>query len=90
MLALGGFLVILLVMQIVGAVQSFRAKGAMLVMAVGGLTIVGEVWGMAVAGFGVMNIPGLLAGALAIAAGLQIKKMADAPAAAAPPAGAAA
>ena len=84
MLALGAFLAILAILQIVGAVQSFRAKGAMLVMVVGGLTILGEIWGIAVAGFGIMNLPGLLAGVLAILAGLAIKKAVEAPVGAAP------
>ncbi len=91
MLALGGFLFVVLVMQIVGAVQAFRSKAAMLVMVVGGLSILAEVWGAVVAGFGIGNIIGLLAGILAIVAGLGIKKAVEeggaAPAAAPPAAG---
>lgn len=88
LMALGGFLAILAIMQIVGAVQAFRTKAAMLVMVVGGLTIVGEIWGAVVSSFGIMNILGFVAGILAILAGLGIKKAAEggAPAPAAPPA----
>ena len=74
MMALGGFLAILAIMQIVGAVQAFRTKAAMLVMVVGGLSIVGEIWGAVVSSFGIMNILGFAAGILAILAGLSIKK----------------
>lgn len=77
LMALGGFLGILAVLQIVGAVQAFRAKAAMLVMVVGGLSILGEIWGAIVSSFGIMNILGLAAGILAILAGLGIKKAAE-------------
>lgn len=87
LMALGGFLAILAIMQIVGAVQAFRTKSAMLVMVVGGLSIVGEIWGAVVSSFGIMNILGFAAGILAILAGLGIKKAAEGGAApAAPPA----
>lgn len=91
MMAYGGFLVILAIMQIVGAVQAFRTKAAMLVMVVGGLSIVGEIWGAIASSFGLTQILGFAAGILAILAGLSIKKVAEgggaAPAAPPPAAG---
>src|SRR5688572_7438444 len=48
------------VLQMVAAVQLFRAKGKGLVLAVGGLTLAAEVGGILLTGFGILNIPGLI------------------------------
>ncbi len=77
MMALGAFLAVLAIMQIVGAIQAFRTKGAMLVMVVGGLSIIGEIWGAVMSSFGLTQILGFAAGILAIVAGLGIKKAAE-------------
>lgn len=67
---LGIFLLVMFGLQIAGAVMLFIAKSAMLVLVIGVLGIAAEVIGPAVynAGFGMVNIFGLIASLLAIIA----------------------
>ncbi len=78
----GFFLLILFVLQIVCAIFLFMSKGQTFVLAVAGLSILGEIGGIVIISFGFANIFGLLGGVLAIVAAMSIGKAVAAPPAA--------
>jgi CHASE2 domain-containing sensor protein len=81
----GFFLLLVFVLQIVGAIFCFIRKSPMFIMIVAILTIAAEVGGAVMSSFGLANIIGLVAGVLAFLAAMGLKK-GDAPAAPAAPA----
>jgi len=72
----GFFLLILAVMQFVASIMTFMSKGAMFLMAIAVLTVAGEVGGVVMSSFGVMNVVGLVAGGLLFVAAMNMKKAA--------------
>jgi hypothetical protein len=72
--ALGFALLALTVLQISGAVVAFMRRAPMFLLAVGALSILGELAAPAVgAGFGILNVVGIATGLCAIVAALAIR-----------------
>ncbi len=67
-------------LMIAGAVMCFMDKNAGIILAAAILAIVAELLGMYMTNFGVMNLPGLVAGVLAYLASSSIKNSEAAPA----------
>jgi hypothetical protein len=77
LLYFGYFLFLMFVLQIVGGILCFVRKAKMFIVIVGVLSIGAEIGGIVMTTFGWTNIIGLVAGALAIVAAMQLGK--DAP-----------
>jgi hypothetical protein len=74
------FLWVMVGLQIAGAVTLFTNKAKAFCLAVAGLTVLTEVFSILITEFGITNVPGLVAGTLALVAGGGVRAgPADAP-----------
>jgi hypothetical protein len=80
LLGFGVFLFVTVGTSIAAAVCLFRSKAATFVMIAAGLALIAEVAGIVIIKFGVMNLPGLVGGILAILGARSIMARNAAPA----------
>lgn len=64
--AFGGFLFLVTGLQIAGAVMLFKRKARMFVLVTAILTLAAEAGGIGLLRFGVLNVPGIVAGIFAL------------------------
>jgi len=73
LMAFGVFLLVSVGILIAGAVFLFQGKKPTFIMAAGGMAILAEIIGILITSFGVINLVGLVGGALAVVAANSIR-----------------